>query len=82
MIFSLLNIRKKTAAVIAGVSIAALCLWGLSMWQNISLTELFNILVATILMLGAVMLAALLLIALFKLLAATVRRFGKADDDD
>ena len=82
MIFSLLNVRKKTAAVIAGVSIAALCLWGLSIWQNISLTELFNILVATILMLGAVMLAALLLIALFKLLAATVRRFGKADDDD
>ena len=82
MIFSLLNIRKKTAAVIAGVSIAALCLWGLSIWQNISLTELFNILVATILMLGAVMLAALLLIALFKLLAATVRRFGRADDDD
>ena len=81
MIFSLLNIRKKTAAVIAGVSIAALCLWGLSMWQNISLTELFNILVATILMLGAVMLAALLLIALYKLLAATIRRFGRADDD-
>ena len=33
MIFSLLNIRKKTAALISGIAIGVACLWGLSMWD-------------------------------------------------
>ena len=66
MIFSLLKIRKKTAAILAGISVAAMCLWGLSMWQDISLQELSQLLLAVVLMLGAIMLAALLLIAVFK----------------
>ena len=68
MIFSLLNVRKKTAAILAGITIAALCLWGLSIWQNISLEELFSIFMATIIMLGAIMLGAFMLILAFKLL--------------
>jgi len=68
LIFSLLNVRKKTAAILAGITIAALCLWGLSIWQNISLGELFSIFMATIIMLGAIMLGAFMLIVAFKLL--------------
>lgn len=77
MIFSLLNVRKKTAATLAGIAIGALCLWGVSMWQNISLQELFNILIGIVLLIGAVMLAALLVITAFKLLQ---RLIGKAVD--
>tara|TARA_B100001142_G_scaffold276176_1_gene284953 strand:+ start:4453 stop:4704 length:252 start_codon:yes stop_codon:yes gene_type:complete len=68
LIFSLLNVRKKTAAILAGITIAVLCLWGLSIWQNISLEELFRIFMATIIMLGAIMLGAFVLIVALKLL--------------
>ena len=66
LIFSLLNIRKKTAAAIAGICIGALCLWGLSMWQNISRQEILDILLAIVLMLGGIIVAALLPIKFFR----------------
>jgi hypothetical protein len=68
VIFSLLNVRKKTAASLAGISIAALCLWGLSMWQDISLAQLMQTGLAVLAMLLTIMAAALLLIAAAKLL--------------
>lgn len=77
MIFSLLNVRKKTAATLAGITIAALCLWGLSMWQDISIQELLNILLAVIVLLGAVMAAALVLIVGFKLILRLVDRIAE-----
>lgn len=76
MIFSLLNVRKKTAAVLAGIAIALLCLWGLSMWQDISLEEMFSILLGTVIMLGVIMLGALLLIASVKLLMKIWQRIS------
>ena len=69
MIFSLLNVRKKTAAILAGISLAVLSLWGLSIWQDIPLAEMLSILVATLIMLGSIMLGAFALIALIKLLS-------------
>jgi hypothetical protein len=77
LIFSLLNVRKKTAATLAGIAIAALCLWGLSMWQDISIQELVNILLAVIVLLGAVMAAALVLIVGFKLILRLVDRIAE-----
>ena len=82
MIFSLLNIRKKTAAIISGIAIGAACLWGLSIWQDISGRELFNVLLATVFMLGSIMLAALTLIVLFKFLAKTIKRLKATDIED
>lgn len=76
MIFSLLNIRKKLAATLAGIAIAAACLWGLSMWQDISLMEMSRLLLGLLLMLIVIMLAAVALIALLKLLLAGLRRLG------
>ena len=67
MIFSLLKIRKKTASVLAGITIAALSLWGLSFWQNITLLEILNILGGTLAMLAAIVTGAFLLISSLKL---------------
>lgn len=69
MIFSLLKLRKKTAAVVGGITTGALCLWALAMWQNVSIEELANLLLTTLLMLGIIIFAALLLISAFKGLA-------------
>ncbi len=85
MIFSLLtllNVRKKTAAAIAGIFIGAASLWGLSIWQNISLQEILNILLATVVMLGSIIVAALILIAAFKLIVRSFSRNSSADTDD
>jgi len=81
MIFSLLNVRKKTAASLAGIAIGALCLWGVAMWQDLSIGQLASILLAILLLLGGVMLTALLLISVIKLGAycwqvATGKRAG------
>lgn len=73
MIFSLLNVRKKTAATIAGIAIGAVCLWGLAMWQDVSIAQLINILLAILLLLGGIMLAALLVISCFKVSAHLVK---------
>ena len=67
MIFSLLKIRKKTASILAGITIAALSLWGLSFWQNITLLEILNILGGTLAMLAAIVTGAFLLISSLKL---------------
>jgi hypothetical protein len=66
LIFSLLKLRKKTAAVVGGISTGALCLWALAMWQNVSVEELTALLLNTLLMLGVIIFAALLIIVAFK----------------
>ena len=74
LIFSLLNVRKKTAAIIAGLAIGATCLWAISAWQNISREELIDILLASLLMLGGVMITALISVAGFKLVVHLIKR--------
>ena len=74
LIFSLLNVSKKTAAMIAGLAIGATCLWAISAWQNISREELIVILLASLLMLGGVMATALVSVAGFKLAVRLVKR--------
>lgn len=69
MIFSLLKLRKKTAAVVGGISTGALCLWALVMWQNVSVEELTGLLLNTLLMLVMIIVTALLIIVAFKGLA-------------
>jgi len=82
LIFSLLNVRKKTAAAIAGIVIAATCLWGLAMWQNISRQELLNILLATVLMIVVIAICAILLIATIKLLGKGLRKLFARDSEE
>lgn len=80
MIFSLLNVRKKTAATLAGIAVGALCLWGVAMWQDISPQELIGILINTLVMLTALIGAALLLITIVKLSLHLLKRLTGSDD--
>ena len=79
LIFSLLNVRKKTAAIIAGLAIGATCLWAISTWQNISREELIDILLASLLMLGGVMVTALVAVAGLKLVVRLINRMLSAN---
>lgn len=81
MIFSLLNVRKKTAAALAGIAIAAASLWGLSMWQDIPMAELLQTLLAIVVMLAAIMVAAVLIIVCFKLLMRLLGKSSASDQD-
>ena len=82
MIFSLLNVRNKTAASIAGIFIGLACLWGVSIWQDISPQEMVNILIGTVIMLAVIIGGALLLIIIFKLLCGLLRRLGASKEND
>jgi len=79
LIFSLLNVRKKTAAIIAGLAIGATCLWAISAWQNISREELIDILLASLLMLGGVIVTALVAVAGLKLVVRLINRVLSAN---
>ena len=76
LIFSLLKIRKKTASIIAGITVGALSLWGLSIWQNISKGEILNILFSTIIMLTVIVVGAFLLIIMLKLFLRALKKEG------
>ncbi|MEQ8952970.1 MAG: hypothetical protein RL120_02480 [Gammaproteobacteria bacterium] len=80
MIFSLLNLRKKTAAVIAGISIGAMCLWGLAIWQDISTRELFNMFLAVTVMILVIIIIAIAFIALIKMLWMLVKKLKGGEE--
>jgi len=82
LIFSLLKIRKKTAAVIAGIVIALTCLWGMAMWQNISRQEMLNILLSSVLMIVIIAVCAVLLITTIKLIGVAIRKLVSRNNDD
>ena len=73
MIFSLLKLRKKTSAVIAGILIGIACLWGIAMWQDISPQQLFTLFLGSFAFIFGIMLLALCLIAAVKLVARIVK---------
>ncbi len=81
MIFSFLNVRKKTAAALAGIAIAAASLWGLAMWQDIPIAALLQTMLAIVAMLVAIMVVAVLIIVCFKLLQKLTRKVTNSDDD-
>ena len=79
MIFSLLKIRKKTAAVLAGIAAGIACLWVVASWQNLSLQDLFSMLLGSVLLLAGIMLAAFCLVAAFTLLKKLLQRIRKSE---
>jgi len=78
LIFSLLKIRKKTSAVIAGILIGMACLWGIAMWQDIPPRQLLNLFIGSFAMLFGIMLLAIIVIVLFK---GAARLISPTDDD-
>ncbi len=81
MIFSMLNLRKKTSATVAGVVIAGLCLWGVAMWHNMSRGEILNILLGSVLLVLAIIGMAFLLIVCFKLIGKMLGKVFGNDED-
>ena len=79
MIFSLLKIRKKTSAVISGILIGIACLWGMSMWQDISRQQLLEMLLGSLAFMLGIMLLAILIILTVKLLLRLIR--SRLDSD-
>jgi hypothetical protein len=78
LIFSLLKIRKKTAAVLVGIACGIACVWVVATWQNLSMAEILNMLLASILFLGGIMLTALCLVAVFSLLRKLLNRINSS----
>ncbi|MGY8786379.1 MAG: hypothetical protein ACKVIB_13345 [Pseudomonadales bacterium] len=78
MIFSLLKIRKKTAAVLVGIACGIACVWVVATWQNLSMAEILNMLLGSILFLGGIMLTALCLVAVFSLLRKLLNRINSS----
>jgi len=82
LIFSLLKIRKKTSAVIAGVLIGVACLWGIAMWQDISPRQLFTLFLASIALIFGIILLAFCLITIAKLLQRLIKRNKPENPDE
>ncbi|GJM12833.1 MAG: hypothetical protein DHS20C12_12360 [Pseudohongiella sp.] len=79
MIFSLLKIRKKTAAVLAGIACGLACVWVVAAWQDISMAEILNMLLGSVLLLGGIMLLAFCLVAGFSLLKKLLSSLRNSD---
>ena len=79
MIYSLLKIRKKTAAVLVGIVCGLASIWVVASWQNLSMQDILNMLLGSILLLGGIMLAAFCLVAVFSLLRKLLSRVGNSD---
>ncbi len=79
MIFSLLKIRKKTAAVLMGIACGLACVWVVATWQQLSIQEILNILLGSILLLGGIMLAALCVVATFNLLRKLLSKMKRSE---
>jgi len=76
LIFSLLKIRKKTAAVLVGIACGLACVWVVATWQNLSMAEILNMLLGSILFLGGIMLAAFFLVAVLSALRKLLSKIG------
>jgi hypothetical protein len=76
LIFSLLKIRKKTAAVLVGIACGLACVWVVATWQQLSIQEILNMLLGSILLLGGIMIAAVCVVATFTLLRKLLRKIS------
>jgi hypothetical protein len=79
LIFSLLKIRKKTAAVLVGIACGLACVWVVASWQQLSIQEILNMLLGSILLLGGIMLAALCLVTAFSLLRKLLSKINHSE---
>ena len=77
MIFSLLKIRKKTAAVLVGITCGLACIWVVATWQNLSMAEILNMLLGSILFLGGIILAAFCLVVVLSMLRKLLSKIDR-----
>jgi len=79
LIFSLLKIRKKTAAVLVGIACGLACVWVVATWQQLSIADILNMLLGSILLLGGIMIAAVCVVAAFTLLKKLLSRVNSSE---
>lgn len=77
MIFSLLKIRNKTAAVLLGIACGLACVWVVASWQELSVEELLGMLLGSVLLLVGIMLTALCLVLVFSLVKKLLHKADK-----
>jgi len=77
LIFSLLKIRKKTAAVLVGITCGLACIWVVATWQNLSMAEILNMLLGSILFLGGIILAAFCLVVVLSILRKLLSKIDR-----
>jgi hypothetical protein len=61
-----------------GIACGIACVWVVATWQNLSMAEILNMLLGSILFLGGIMLAALCLVAVFSLLRKLLNRINSS----
>jgi len=76
LIFSLLKIRKKTAAVLVGIACGLACVWVVASWQELTLEDILNMLLGSVLLLLGTMLVAACLVAAFTVLKKLLQRIS------
>jgi hypothetical protein len=64
--------------VLVGIACGIACVWVVATWQNLSMAEILNMLLGSILFLGGIMLAALCLVAVFSLLRKLLNRINSS----
>lgn len=64
--------------MLVGIACGIACVWVVATWQNLSMAEILNMLLGSILFLGGIMLAALCLVAAFSLLRKLLSRINSS----
>ena len=65
--------------MLVGIACGLACVWVVAIWQQLSVRELLNMLLGSILLLGGIMLVALCLVAAFSLLRKLLSRISNSD---
>jgi len=79
LIFSLLKIRKKTAGVLAGIAAGLACVWVVAAWQDLTVQDLFNMLLGSVFFVGGIMLAAICIVAVFTVLKKLLQGISRSE---
>ena len=65
--------------MLAGIACGIACVWVVASWQELSLQDIFNMLLGSVLLLGGIMLAALCLVAVFSLLRKLLSKINNSE---
>ena len=65
--------------MLVGIACGLACIWVVATWQQLSIQEIFNMLLGSILLLGGIMLAALCLVATFTLLRKLLSKMNSSE---
>ncbi len=62
--------------MLVGIACGLACVWVVATWQQLSIQEILNMLLGSILLLGGIMIAAVCVVAAFTLLRKLLRKIS------